>query len=190
VGAVALLGGVRNLVGKSPIQAKSPARALTTTGATSIHSTCHTTSHALRLVAKPANVKSLRSDARIDLSQNPRFRTILRCWELEDSENLPLSLPWAFAPVFLVVIPEGNLLLPLPAFAVILSERAQPGSRRTPKNSTPHYHQGIFSAHTLTSGVPPSIPFPHHHLQFFSSKTAQKSHVKSQNHLTPSNKRE
>jgi hypothetical protein len=33
-----------------------------------------------------------------------------------------------------------------------------------------------------------SIPFIYHHLQLFSAKTAQKSRVKPQNHLTATNK--
>jgi hypothetical protein len=89
----------------------------------------------------------------------------------------------AFAVVFafLVVIPKGNLLLPF-AFASEVELGFSPASKSTAKRSLlcPEQRRraGAERGPEYCLLLDHTSPFPHYHLQFFSSKTAQKSRVK------------
>src|ERR1700744_307335 len=61
-------------------------------------------------------------------------------------------------------------------------QRAQPGVEGPRRTLRRHSHQNRFNPYPQhLSKCPPPFPFPDHHLQLFSAKTAQKAHVKPTN---------
>jgi hypothetical protein len=127
-------------------------------------------------------VRHRRTNPRTTVIANPRTTVILS--EAQDLRILFFVVAVAVVLAFLVVIPNGDLLLPLPSplsLPLPFGIRAglQPGIQPAAKRPT--------ASAEGRSEATDSIAFAFA-VVFLSSFSAQKSHVKPQNHLTNTNK--